>query len=128
MTDPQFGLNQIRQLTVVVKDLKKAAQFYRDILGVKLLFETPAFAFFDCSGIRIMLAMPEHPEDALMASIIYFYVPDIIKASEILAKRGVQFVGTPHVVGTMKDIDVWMVHFKDIDNHLMALTSEVPHK
>jgi catechol 2,3-dioxygenase-like lactoylglutathione lyase family enzyme len=125
MADEQFGLTEIRQVAIVVRDLKKSVQFYRDLLGIKFLFETPSLAFFECSGVRIMLALPEKPEDALMASIVYFKVSDIKNACGILAKRGVQLVGEPHVVGSMGNIDVWMVHFRDVDNHLHALTSEV---
>ena len=42
-------------------DIARSTAFYRDKLGVKHLFTVPKMAFFDCGGIRLMLAVPEGP-------------------------------------------------------------------
>jgi catechol 2,3-dioxygenase-like lactoylglutathione lyase family enzyme len=50
------GLSRIAQIAIVVHDTPKAVAFYRDVLGMRLLFEAPpALAFFDCGGVRLML-------------------------------------------------------------------------
>ena len=47
----QFGLSSIGQISVNVHDIKKAIAFYRDILGMKFLFEAGGhMAFFDCGA------------------------------------------------------------------------------
>ena len=50
-----FGLTRIGQIAVTIRDRPRAVAFYRDILGMRLLFEVPPkMAFFDCCGIRLM--------------------------------------------------------------------------
>ena len=49
-------LSTIGQIAMPVKDLSHAVAFYRDVLGMKFLFQAPpALAFFDCGGVRLML-------------------------------------------------------------------------
>ena len=57
-----FGLSRIGQIAVVVHDVPRAVAFYRDTLGMRLLFEAPpSMAFFDCAGVRLMLSLGRHP-------------------------------------------------------------------
>jgi methylmalonyl-CoA/ethylmalonyl-CoA epimerase len=71
---------------VNVHDLERAAVFYKETLGMKHLFTGPPnMAFFDCGGIRLMLAIPERPEFDHPSSILYFKVPDIEHAHKVLA-------------------------------------------
>ena len=65
-----LGLTQIGQIGVNVHDVKRAVGFYRDTLGMRLLFEIPNAAFFDCGGVCLMLSLPEQPEFDRSASII----------------------------------------------------------
>ncbi len=120
------NLNQIGQIAVNVHDVKRAINFYRDILGMKLLFEIPNAAFFDCGGIRLMLSLPEKPEFEHAVSIIYYTVADIQAAFQTLSSRGVQFEGEPHLIARMPDHDLWMGFFRDSEGNLLALMSEVP--
>lgn len=121
-----FGLSAIGQIAVSVKDLDKAVLFYRDVLGMKLLFQAPpGLAFFDCGGIRLMLTRPEKPELDHPASILYFKVGDIREATATLRARGVRFEGEPQMIAKMPDHDLWLASFRDCENNLMALMSEV---
>ena len=120
-------LSQIGQIFVNVKDLDRAIAFYRDILGMTFLFQAPpAMAFFDCGGIRLMLGLPETPELDHPASIIYYKVDDIQATHETLAGRGVQFATNPHLIAKMPSHDLWMAEFRDSENNVLALMSEVP--
>ena len=121
------GVTGVAQIAVVVHDLKGAVAFYRDKLGLKLLFEVPSAAFFDCGGVRLMLALPEadHRELDHPPSIIYFKVGDIQATYQALKDRGVTMEGGPHVVGKLQDSDVWIAHFYDHEHNLHALSSEV---
>ncbi len=122
----QFGLSCIGQVSVTVHDVKKAIAFYRDTLGMTFLFEVPKMAFFDCGGVRLMLAIPEKPEFDHPGSIIYYRVEDIQSACEVLSSRGVRFEAKPHLVARLQDHDLWMAFLRDIDNNVLALMSEVP--
>ena len=123
-----FGLSAIGQIAVNAHDLDRAIAFYRDKLGMKHLFTVPPeMAFFDCDGIRLMLALPEKPEFDHPSSIIYFNVDNIQQAHQTLVERGVHFEEQPAFVANMGSYDLWMAAFRDSENNLLALMSEVAH-
>jgi predicted enzyme related to lactoylglutathione lyase len=121
-----FGLSTIAQIAVTAHDLERAAGFYRDKLGMKHLFTVPPnLAFFDCAGIRLMLSLPAKPEFDHPSSIIYFNVEDIQAAFATLSERGVKFEEPPAFVANMGTYDLWMAAFRDSENNLLALMSNV---
>jgi len=123
-----FGLSSIGQIAVNAHDLDRAVAFYRDKLGMKHLFTVPPhMAFFGCGDVRLMLSLPEKPEFDHASSIIYFKVPDIQQATNILAERGVQIEAQPALIANMGSYDLWMAGFRDSENNLLALMSEVAH-
>lgn len=129
MTNTKADLSSARigQVTINVHDLDLAVAFYRDTLGLRFLFQAgPKMAFFDCSGIRLMLALPERPEFDHPSSAIYFQVANIEAVAETLQARGVLFDGPPHLIAAMPDHNLWMAFFRDADGNLLALMSEVP--
>ena len=123
-----FGLSSIGQIAVNAHDLDRAVAFYRDKLGMKHLFTVPPhMAFFGCGDVRLMLSLPEKPEFDHASSIIYFKVHDIHQATNILAERGVQIEAQPVLIANMGSYDLWMAGFRDSENNLLALMSEVAH-
>ncbi|HUA20617.1 MAG TPA: VOC family protein [Bryobacteraceae bacterium] len=120
-----FGLGAIGQIGLTVTDIERAITFYRDVLGMKLLFRAPNMGFFACDGIRLMLSGSEKPDEHY-GSVIYFRVTDIRQAHETLAARGAAFEGEPHLVARMPDHELWMDFLRDPDRNLLALMSEVP--
>ena len=123
----EFTLSEIGQIAIRVHDLERAVEFYQHKLGLSHLFTVPKLAFFDCGGIRLMLSMPEKPEFDHPSSIIYFKVADIQTIYESLSALGVQFEDTPHLVAQMENYDLWMTFFRDSENNLLSLMSEVAH-
>lgn len=115
----------IGQIAVNVQNLPKAVVFYRDVLGLKFLFETPSMAFFDVNGVRLMLGKPEKTEFDHPASILYYKVPDLRETYRTLKGMNVTFDSEPHLVARMPDHDLWMAFFRDIDGNLLALMSEL---
>jgi methylmalonyl-CoA/ethylmalonyl-CoA epimerase len=124
-TVSSFGLSEIGQIAINVRDLKRATTFYRDTLGMRFLFEAPNLAFFDCGGVRLMLGAPEQPEFDHPASVIYYRVADLQQAYQLLQARGVQFQGAPHLIARLPDHELWMAFLRDSENNLLALMSEV---
>jgi methylmalonyl-CoA/ethylmalonyl-CoA epimerase len=121
-----FGLSQIGQIAVTVKDLDRAIGFYRDVLGMKFLFQAPpALAFFSAGDVRLMLNVPENEEFDHPASVIYYKVPDVNEAHEVLSSRGVSFQGAPHVVHKTDTYELWMADFRDSEKNLLVLMCEV---
>lgn len=124
MTNP--GIERIGQIALVVHDLPRAVAFYKDTLGLQLLFQVPPkLAFFDCAGVRLMLSLPEKAEFDHPSSILYFKVPDIQDAYRMMRERGSVFEGEPHLVAKLETHDLWLAFFKDPDLNVMALMSEV---
>lgn len=118
-----LAIQGIRQVAINVHDPDRAVAFYRDILGLKLLFRAGHLAFFDCGGIRLMLSLPEQAQSG--NSIIYFKVPNIQEAQRQMQSRGVQFEDEPHLIARMPDHDLWMTHFRDSEGTLLSMMSEV---
>ena len=121
-----IGISRIGQIAINAHDVERAAAFYQDALGLKLLFKAgPGLAFFDCGGVRLMLTRPEKPEFDHPGSILYFAVPDIQAAYTKMKEGGVRFEDEPHVIARMPKHDLWMVFFRDSEGNLMGLMSEV---
>ena len=127
MANMDLSSSTIGQASINVHDVDKAVAFYRDTLGLRFLFQAgPKMAFFDCGGVRLMLAVPEKPEFDHPGSIFYFKVGDIQAAAATLQSRRVQFDGPPYLIAALPDHDLWMAFFRDVDGNLQAPMSEVP--
>jgi len=121
---PGFGLSAIGQIGITITDVERAIGFYRDMLGMKFLFQAGSLAFFDCAGVRLMLSPSEKPGETY-SSILYFRVPDIQAASRALESRGVVLEHSAHLVARMPDHDLWMAFLRDPDRNLLGMMSEV---
>jgi methylmalonyl-CoA/ethylmalonyl-CoA epimerase len=119
------GLRQIGQIAINAKDIERATAFYRDVLGLKLLFQAgPNLSFLDCGGVRLMITVPEaefdHP-----STILYYKVDDIQASYEALKARGAEFRDEPHLLAKMPDHELWMTFLKDSEGNTLGLMSEV---
>lgn len=123
-----LGIMNIGQISIIVKDVERATAFYRDVLGLRLLFTVPAMAFFDCGGVRLMLGTASSPEYDHPSSILYFRVADINLGHQRLVSAGVEIVAPPRLIAPMPDHDLWMTAFKDTEGNIHQLMSEVPRR
>ncbi|HEX6231301.1 MAG TPA: VOC family protein [Actinomycetota bacterium] len=121
------GLGPIGQIHVSVTDLEGSVAFYRDTLGLPLLFTVPgqSMAFFDAGGVRLYLGVPETAE-LRSNPLLYFRVDDIQEAHRTLRGRGVRFRDEPHVVHRADGVELWMAFFVDPDGTTLALMAERP--
>lgn len=125
MTGSEFRLSQIGQIAIPVTDIDRAIAFYRDVLGIQLLFQAPpGLGFFDCGGVRLMLD-GSAADPACQSSVVCYKVADLSDAFATLAARGVVFEADPHLIAEMPDHELWMAFFRDPDSNLIALMSEV---
>ena len=120
-----IGLGRIRQIAIIVQDLERATKFYREVLGMKFLFEVPGLSFFDADGIRLMLGKADNPEVERASSLLYYLVSDIIGAHKVLEEKGVEILIAPRIVAPMPDHDLWISDYKDSEGNIFALMSEV---
>lgn len=119
------GVTGIVQLAVSVSNLDRALAFYRDVVGLKLLFTAPpGLAFLDCAGTRIMLATPEAGGDTPAHPIIYFRVPSVRDTAANLVAGGIALKEEAHVVAKLPHADLWLAAILDPDGHLVCFMSE----
>jgi methylmalonyl-CoA/ethylmalonyl-CoA epimerase len=119
-------LKKLAQVAIPTRDQARAVAFYRDTLGLRLLFEAPpSLAFFDAGGVRLMLSPPEKPDEAKAGMVLYYLVDDIHAAVAMLKGRGAAFEDEPHRIARMPDHDLWMAFLRDSEGNLVGLMSEV---
>jgi predicted enzyme related to lactoylglutathione lyase len=117
----------IGQLLVPVDDFERGVAFYRDVLGLPLLFAAPPqMAFFMCGSVRLLVGVPPPGEKTQRGSAIYFRVADIGAVHQSLSAKGAQFRAAPHVVHRTPKSELWLAEFADPDGNQLALMSELP--
>ena len=125
MSIPALSIQKIGQIALNAKNIPAATAFYRDVLGLKLLFSVgDRMAFFDCGGVRLMLSLPSSPELDHPSSILYFQVPDIVAAFGLLQRHGVTIEQPPAMVAKMPDHELWLCGFRDPDGNILELMCE----
>ncbi len=116
-------LGPIGQIALQVPDVQSAVRFYRDVLGLRLLFEAPpGLAFFDLGSTRLIV------NRGASSALLYFDVADIDAGAAALADRGVELLDEPHMIHRDADGrfgqaggEEWMVFFRDSEQNMLAL-------
>jgi DNA-binding CsgD family transcriptional regulator/catechol 2,3-dioxygenase-like lactoylglutathione lyase family enzyme len=117
-------LGRISQISRTVRNIQESQTWYSKVLGLKHLYTFGNLAFFDCDGIRLFLSEAKDASGA--ESIIYFNVSDVRSAHAELTKRGVEFLGAPHMIHRHADgTEEWMAAFKDNEGRALAILSQV---
>ena len=126
--DSAPSLNRIKQIAVPVRDVKEATRFYRDTLGLTHQFDAPpALSFFDCGGVRLMLAGPEaQGKDGEQQHPVLFYdVTDIKKVHARMKSSGAASIEEPHIIARMNGREIWIASVSDGQGNVVSLMSEV---
>ena len=121
---PVSAVHGLGQVAVYVKDLPTAVAFYRDQLGLPLLFEVAGMAFFDVAGVRLMLTQPNAVDPTTRASILYFRVSDIAAMWQQLMHAGTPPKEAPQQVHVSNGVALWLAFFEDPSGNVMALMEE----
>lgn len=117
---------EVAQFMIPVDDFERGIAFYRDTLGIPLLFAAPPqMAFFQCGTVRLLVGVLPAGQKAQRGSAIYFRVEDIHSVHQTLKDRGVHFVAEPHAVNRTNKSELWLAEFTDPDGNQLALLSEV---
>lgn len=117
---------KIAQLLIPIDDFESGVGFYRDVLGLPLLFAAPPqMAFFNCGGVRLLVGVTPAGQKAQRGSAIYFEVADISAVYASLKSKGVVFKGEPHPVNRTPQSELWLAEFTDPDANQLALLCNV---
>lgn len=115
----------LMQVAITSRNAPALSAFYRDVLGLKHLFDAgPKLSFFDLGGARLMISEPSSPELDHAASLLYYRVSDIEAAHRALKERGAREERPPGLTARMPDHELWTSFFRDPDNNLFALMCE----
>jgi hypothetical protein len=88
------------------------------------LYTFGKLAFFDMHGVRFFFE--ENSKAAEPQSVIYFRVQDISASHKVLADKGIEFEGAPHLIHKHADgLEEWMAFFRDNEGRLLSIMSQV---
>jgi catechol 2,3-dioxygenase-like lactoylglutathione lyase family enzyme len=116
------------QVGLTCRDLDRARAFYRDVLGLPLLFEAGNMLFFQLEGLRLMIGKEQQPGSSIGGSLIYFDAPDIDLLGPALEAKGIDFTGPATVVQRTETHELKLREFLDPDGNALALMGMVPVK
>lgn len=117
----------ISQIMIPVDNFEKGVAFYRDVLGIPLLFTAPPnMAFFQCGTVRLLVGVHAGKDAAARGSAVYFQVDDIQETYESLERKGVSFKHPPHVIHRSGGMELMLADFKDPDGNQLALMAQQP--
>ena len=121
MTGQFSGLSKLAQIALGTRDLKNAIAFYRDALGLKLMFEVSGMAFFDAGGVRLMIGPNEKGMAPQGDACLYFDAGDWAATEKALEARGVRFAKPAEVVQRAEGKEHALRFFKDPDGNTIAI-------
>ena len=122
-------LNQHPVMTfLATNDSQRALPFYRDVLGLTLVEESPFAVVFDLNGTMLRIQKTRGYTPAPHTALGW-QVPAIHDAVRALAERGVRFERYPGM--DQDELGIWrapgadaakVAWFKDPDGNLLSLT------
>jgi methylmalonyl-CoA/ethylmalonyl-CoA epimerase len=115
------ALTKIVQIALGTRDLQKAIAFYRDTLGLKLMFEVSGMAFFEAGGVRLMIGPNETGKPPQGDAYIYFDAGDWAATEAALEHRGVKFDRRAEIVQRSEGQEHALRFFKDPDGNFLAI-------
>ena len=112
------------QVALTTRDPERSKQFYRDVLGLQLLFEVPNMTFYQMGDLRLMVGVESSMTPG--GSVLYIDAPDIDTLGGELEQRGVRFLGAATVVQRSDKGELKLREFRDPDGNALALMGFVP--
>lgn len=117
----------ISQIMIPVDDFDRGVEYYRDVLGLPLLFTAPPnMAFFQCGAVRLLVGVHTGQGAACRGSAVYFQVDDMQGVYDSLQGKGVRFRAPPHVIHRSGGMELLLADFQDPDGNQLALMGQQP--
>jgi catechol 2,3-dioxygenase-like lactoylglutathione lyase family enzyme len=118
---------KLQQVALTCRDLDRARSFYRDTLGLPLMFEAGHMLFFQLEGVRLMVGLSEKPDQPIgRGTYIYFDAPDLPALVPALKARGVEMIGNTETLQRTETHELKLQFFRDPDGNEIGLMGLVP--
>ena len=118
------GIAGIAQFGIPAKDIGRAADFYRDKLGLPLLMKAQGMAFFDCGGVRLYIDANPTGTEAGGNTFLYLRANDIQAAHAAFRRDGVEIHREPAVIARLPRREVWLMWIRDSESNLIGVMQE----
>jgi catechol 2,3-dioxygenase-like lactoylglutathione lyase family enzyme len=125
-TDLSLAGRTVVQVALTCRNLDRARAFYRDTLGLPLMFEAGNILFFQLEGLRLMVGLSEKPDQPVGGTYIYFDAPDVEALAAALETRGVELIGSIETLQRTASHDLKLQFFRDPDGNEIGLMGMVP--
>ena len=106
-------------ITFYVSDLKKAARFYEELLGLEKKYEFSGYIGFECGGVEIgLIPYPEGRDQDNRSFAVELLVNNAQEVCDRLKTKGVKFIKDLHE-------ETWggkQAVFKDPDGNILEIT------
>jgi catechol 2,3-dioxygenase-like lactoylglutathione lyase family enzyme len=121
MNAPAPLLSGIAQIALASGDPSALVAFYRDTLGLPVLFEASGMTFFQSGATRLMIGA-SHGQGVIGGdAVIYFEPRDWSAAESALEEKGVAFTASAQIVQRAPGRELALRAFKDPEGHNLAL-------
>ena len=119
---PPALLTGICQIALTSADPGALVAYYRDTLGLAVLFEAGGMTFFQSGATRLMIGPDHHRARIGGEDITVYFEPRDWSATETaLEERGVAFTAPAQVLQQAPGRELALRAFKDPEGHSLAL-------
>lgn len=114
-------ISGIAQIALASADPQALVSFYRDTLGLPVLFEASGMTFFQSGATRLMVG-PAQPGQQIGGDAVIYFEPRDWSATEAkLEAAGVAFLHPAQAVQRAEGRELALRPFKDPEGHQLAL-------
>jgi catechol 2,3-dioxygenase-like lactoylglutathione lyase family enzyme len=121
MNTPAPILSGIAQIALASANPATLVAFYRDTLGLSVLFEASGMTFFQSGATRLMIGAVQPGQSIGGDAVIYFEPRDWSAAETKLEEAGVAFTHPAQVVQQAPGRELALRAFRDPEGHTLAL-------
>jgi len=114
-------LSGIAQIALASADPVALVAFYRDTLGLAVLFEASGMTFFQSGATRLMIGAAQPGQQVGGDAVIYFEPRDWSVAESALEAKGIAFTHPAQTLQRAEGRELALRAFKDPEGHALAL-------
>ncbi|MDZ4690201.1 VOC family protein [Terricaulis sp.] len=121
MNAPPPLLSGICQIALASADPQTLVAFYRDTLGLPVLFEASGMTFFQSGATRLMIGPAQPGQTVGGDAVVYFEPHDWSAAETKLEAAGVAFLHPAQALQKAPGRELMLRPFRDPEGHYLAL-------